>query len=83
MVESGDLHLRAHWSSRSGSIALVLSGILERIQLPSHTRVPSTIDVLCNVAGAFIGICVAQRGRQARRDGDARMPVNSFSGLRL
>jgi glycopeptide antibiotics resistance protein len=50
-----------------GSIALVLSGTLESIQLLSHTRVPSTSDVLCNVAGSLVGICVAQTVLQLRR----------------
>jgi glycopeptide antibiotics resistance protein len=47
-------------------VAAALSTAIEFSQVFSHTRFPSTADILCNVAGALAGMLLAQR--RLRRD---------------
>jgi glycopeptide antibiotics resistance protein len=42
-------------------VAAALSTAIEFSQLFSHSRFPSTGDVLCNVAGALVGMLLARR----------------------
>jgi glycopeptide antibiotics resistance protein len=48
----------------AAAIAGVLSFAVEWSQLYSHSRFPSTQDLLCNVSGAWVGAAWAGRGRQ-------------------
>jgi glycopeptide antibiotics resistance protein len=50
-------------SPRSASVlgAAALSIVSEGTQLYSHSRVPSLPDIVCNVAGAWIGAALAAR----------------------
>ena len=41
---------------RTLALAVSLSTLTEWSQLYSHERIPSTADVICNLAGAWIGI---------------------------
>ena len=42
-------------------LAAVLSALTEYTQLHSHTRIPSTTDLVCNLAGAWMGVRFARR----------------------
>jgi len=49
-----------HAAVLAGSLSLAV----EWSQLYSHSRFPSTQDLLCNVSGAWVGAAWAGRGRQ-------------------
>jgi glycopeptide antibiotics resistance protein len=46
-------------------LAAVLSAVTEYTQLYSHTRIPSTTDLVCNLAGAWMGVRLARRQPRA------------------
>jgi len=63
-VPLGMLGVRLGW--RPGKILLVgagLSGITEVMQLFSTTRYPSTTDFILNMAGALVGMTIANHSR--------------------
>jgi len=63
-VPVGLLGVRLGW--RPGTILLVaagLSGVTEVLQLFSTTRYPSTTDFILNMAGALVGMTIANHSR--------------------
>jgi glycopeptide antibiotics resistance protein len=66
-VPLGYLHVRRSSSmsvARAVAFAIALSAVTECAQLFSHGRFPSTTDLVCNTAGAYLGALWA-RGRLA------------------
>ena len=51
---------------RALAFATLLSFSTEVSQLYSHRRFPSTTDLVCNMAGAYIGVRLALRGERRR-----------------
>lgn len=67
-VPLGILGVRLGW--RPGTILLVaagLSGVTEVLQLFSATRYPSTTDFILNMAGALVGMTIANHSLAQRR----------------
>lgn len=46
---------------RAVMLAVGLSTFTEWTQLYSHARIPSTTDIVCNLAGAWIGVSLRRR----------------------
>ena len=60
-VPFGAAAYRLFGGRRTIVLAAVLSALTEYTQLYSHTRIPSTTDLVCNLAGAWMGARFARR----------------------